>query len=414
MHKQIPSVTFTTQGALRKSALRQANERLVLNAIRENPQLSRVEISRITGLSPSSVTFIVKRLSKDKLIREKKVFEAGTSNVGRPPTSLNLAPGARFAVGVDLSPRESRVALADWRGEILEQHSVEPAEDPAEMLRNLHVAVRSFVTGKPAHRVLGVGVSVPGTWDPKTRTLTTAVSLGWQDVAVAPVLEKGLDVPMHFDNNANLSALGEQWFRSQGARPLENFIFVTLESGIGTGIMFSGQMIQGAFGRAGEFGHTALVPDGRPCLCGSRGCWEEYASDRALLRSHFERTGQNLTAAQIIDLARTGDPAATGTIEEASRYLALGLANLVVGLNPEALIIDNWCAAGWDMVERLLWQTLRQRVPASWLEGLRIYPSAHAENAALFGAVALALSRFFHSFDHEGDSGTRNSVQMRG
>ncbi|MCC6363229.1 MAG: ROK family transcriptional regulator [Bryobacterales bacterium] len=409
----VSSVTFTTQGALRKSALRQANQRLVLNAIRENPHLSRVEISRITGLSPSSVTFIVKRLSKDKLIREQKV-NGSAPQVGRPPTILRLQPSARYAVAVDISPTGSRVALADWTGHILEMQRVDWGTDPETLLRTLHGAVRNFVSSKPGHRILGVGVSVPGTWDDKTRTVTSAVNLGWKDVAVAPLLEKGFDVPMYFDNNANLSALGERWFRSQGARPLENFVFVTLGGGIGTGIIVAGHIVHGAFGRAGEFGHMTVFPDGRRCLCGNLGCWEEYASDRALVRIYQEKTDRKLQLHAVIERAQRGEAAAIESLLEAGRHLALGLANLVIGLNPEAIVVDNWAASAWDIIDKPVWEVLRQRVPAAWLEGIRVYPSAHAEDSSLLGAVALALTRYFHSFDHSEPDEARNFVQMRG
>lgn len=413
MLNPVSSVTFTTHGALRKSALRQANERLVLNAIRENPQLSRVEISRITGLSPSSVTFIVKRLSKDKLIREEKV-DGAVSQVGRPPTILRLQPSARYAVAVDISPTGSRVALADWTGHILEMQRVDWETDPETLLRTLHGAVRNFVNSKPGHRILGVGVAVPGTFDDKTRTVTSAVNLGWKDVAVAPLLEKGFDVPMYFDNNANLSALGERWFRSQGAKPLENFVFVTLGGGIGTGIIVAGHVMHGAFGRAGEFGHMTVFPEGRTCLCGNQGCWEEYASDRALARIYQEKTERKLQLHAVLERGRRGEPAAVESLMEAGRHLALGLANLVIGLNPEAIVVDNWAASAWDIIGKPVWEVLRQRVPAAWLEGIRIYPSVHAEDSSLLGAVALVLIRYFHSFDHSEPDEARNFVQMRG
>lgn len=408
----ISAVTFTTQGALRKSALRQANERLVLNAIRQNPQLSRVEISRITGLSPSSITFIVKRLAKEKLVREEKVN--GPAQVGRPPTILRLSPSARVVVAVDITPNGSRVALADWTGHIMESQSVPWEADPESMLRTIHGVIRSFVSAKPSHRLLGVGVSVPGIWDASARTVTSAVSLGWKDVAVAPLLEKGLDVPMFFDNNANLGALGERWFRSQGAKPLENFVFVTLGGGIGTGIIVSGHVLHGAFGRAGEFGHMAVFPDGLKCLCGNQGCWEEYASDRALCRMYQERTERRLTSHAIVDRALRGEALAIEAVEEAAAHLALGVANLVMGLNPEAVIVDHWAAAAWELVEKPIWNVLRNRVPAGWLEGIRVQPSAHAEDSSLLGAVALALSKYFQSFDHGDSEEHSNFVQMRG
>jgi predicted NBD/HSP70 family sugar kinase len=412
MQNSVSQVTFTTQGALRKSALRQANERLVLNTIRQNPQLSRVEISRITGLSPSSITFIVKRLVKEKLVREEKVGVAASS-VGRPPTILKLSSSARYVIGVEISPHGSRVRLSDWNGVTQETEQIPWQNDAEMLLRTLHGAIRGMAASKPSRRILGVGVSVPGTWDAEARTVTTAVNLGWRDVPVAPLLQKGLDVPMFFDNNANLSALGERWFRSAGAKQLDHFIFVTLGNGIGTGLIVAGQVLHGAFGRAGEFGHMTLFPDGRTCLCGNKGCWEEYASDRALTRSYMERTGQRLTSYGVVERAHRGEAAAISAIEEAGRQLALGLANLIIGLNPEAVVVDDWAAAGWDLIERLVWDILRDRVPAAWLEGIRIYPSAHPQDSSLRGAVAFALARYFLSFEH-GVKEEPNMVSMRG
>lgn len=413
-HKPISAVTFTTQGALRKSALRQANERLVLNAIREDPQLSRVEISRITGLSPSSVTFIVQRLAKGRLIREYRTDVI--AQVGRPPTSLRLAQGARLAIGVEITHRNSRVALADWTGQILELRDVPWRSDPDEMLRTVHGVIRSLLSSKPANRFLGVGVSVPGTWDPATGTLVSAVNLGWQDVALESLLAKGFDVPVYFDNNANLSAVAERWFRSRGGKVLDNFVFVTLLGGIGTGILVGGHVLHGAFGRAGEFGHMTMHADGYRCPCGNRGCWEEYASDRALVRAYNATfpAERPVSAAEVAELAVRGDANAVSAVREVSQELALGFANLIIGLNPEAIIVDTWAAAAWDLVEREVWATLRERVPAAWLDGIRIRPSTHAEDASLLGAVALVLARFFQSFEQPAREPINSRVHIRG
>lgn len=411
MDSPVSPVTFTTHGALRKSALRHANERLVLNAIRQNPPVSRLEISRITGLSPSSVTFIVKRLAKARLIQEDKLELAPP--IGRPPSSLKLARGARLAVGVEITPVRSRVALADWTGEILETREVDWDPDPGVFLPLLRSAIRGFVAPRPGRRVLGVGVSVPGMWDSAAGTVTAAVNLGWRDVAVLPVLSAGIEVPVYFDNNANLSALGERWFRSSGTQPLEHFVFVTLGTGIGSGIIVGGQLLHGAFGRAGEFGHATLVPDGRQCLCGNRGCWEEYASDRALVRIYEEKSGLRAgDPFEVLERARRHELPAAQAIAEAARFLGIGLGNIVMALNPEAIVVDHWVAAGWDLVEATVWETLRERVPAAWLKGVRIQPSAHAQDAPLLGAVALVLTRFFYSFDHFSPGEAANRVQL--
>ncbi|HUQ94263.1 MAG TPA: hypothetical protein VM120_21465, partial [Bryobacteraceae bacterium] len=114
-----------------------------------------------------------------------------------------------------------------------------------------------------------------------------------------------------------------------------------------------------------------------------------------------------------VDRARRADIAAVFSISEAAGHLALGIANLIIGLNPEAIVVDNWAASAWDLAEPTIWTVLRERVPAAWLEGIRIYPSAHAEDSSLLGAIGFALTQYFHSFEHGEQDEARNFVQMR-
>lgn len=413
MRNRISPVTFTTQGALRKSALRQANDRLVLNVIRQNPTLSRVDIARFTGLSPSSITFIVKRLAKEKLIREERVETAPQS--GRPPMILRLTPTARYVVGVEISPTGSRLAIADWTGAGTEVRALADHHDPDLFLPLLEQQLIQAAANKGNGRILGVGVSVSGTWDNRTSTIANAPNLGWSDVSLARLLDCCPGVPIHIDNNANLSALGERWFRPPESRPLDNFVFVTLGGGIGTGIIIGGQVLHGAHGRAGEFGHMTIQPDGRQCLCGNLGCWEEYASDRALVRLYQHNSGRRepLSALEVVERGRAGEIAAIEALAEVGHYLGLGFANLIMGLNPQAVVIDNWGALGWDLIKGPIRRVLRERLPASWLDGVRIMASTRPLDAALHGAVALALSQYFLSFEHHAPDEAPNEVLMQ-
>ena len=156
-----------------------------------------------------------------------------------------------------------------------------------------------------------------------------------------------------------------------------------------------------ATARAGEFGHTVLYPDGRKCLCGNHGCWEEYASDKALCRLYHEHGGEEICdSLEVIRRAKAGDVAALAATAEVGRNLGLGLMNVITGLNPAAICLDDFAACGWDLIEPAIWDVLRSRVPDYWLAGVRIFPSEHAIHASLSGAVALALSKYFTSFHH--------------
>ena len=241
-------------------------------------------------------------------------------------------------------------------------------------------------------------------------------NLGWFDVEAGAMLRRGLPFPFHYENSAKLSALAEMWFSEQAGKPLRDFIYVTVRGGVGTGVVTGGQILQGSFSAASEFGHIPVVSDGRPCACGSRGCWDQYAADYALCRLYAELGGESQSgdggSSEVVRRAREGQPVARQAVEETARYAAMGFANLIWAFNPEAMVVDNWLAESWDMVESIVWETIRRRVPAYYLNGVRIYPAPHAADSSLMGAVALVLNRYFTSFDHEVGVGRDHSVVM--
>ncbi|MDO8943722.1 MAG: ROK family protein, partial [Desulfobacterales bacterium] len=168
----------------------------------------------------------------------------------------------------------------------------------------------------------------------------------------------------------------------------------------GTGVVIEGRLFHGSTGEASEFGHTSLFPDGRRCVCGSAGCWEEYASQRALERLYAEKLGESCPqpwpeADDIIRMARDGDSLALEVLRETASYLGMGCANLNAAFNPEAIIVGDYLASAWDMMEDAVWASLRQQAPNRYLTQLRIAPSRHGRDSALMGALALVLSKFF-------------------
>lgn len=391
------SVTFTTQGALGKSSLREANERLVLNLVLRQPGISRVEIVRRTGLSSSAITGIVDRLMRNGLVSEEKIEHH--TQIGRRPTGLHLQTRSRLVVGVEITPFEGVAVLADLAGNAIEQRSIAANPDPEAFLLDAHAAIAGLIPAAQSE-VLGVAVSLPGTLEPETGHVIAATNLRWRNVDAIRLLKQDLKLPFYWDNNSNLAALAERWFRP--GPPLQDFIFITLRGGLGSGLIVNGAVVQGAAARAGEFGHMILYPEGRKCLCGNTGCWEEYASDRALCRMYAERGGERTDdALHVVERARQGDQTALDALQETAHNLALGCVTLIMGLNPGAIVVDDFAAVGWDLIEPSLWKTLRERVPDYWLSGTQILPSKEAVHSSLSGAVALVLSRYFTSFTHE-------------
>jgi predicted NBD/HSP70 family sugar kinase len=244
-----------------------------------------------------------------------------------------------------------------------------------------------------------VGVSVSGTVHSSSGWVRAAENLGWFDVDVGQILSKGISTTFHFENDAKLGALAERWYAKPGGPRLENFVFLTLHQGLGTGIIIEGRPLHGFSGQASEFGHTTLFADGRPCVCGGIGCWEEYASERAMERLYRERTPSGPdakpSAERIIALAREGDPIAVDVLRETAQYVGMGLANLNAAFNPEAIIVDGHLADAWDLMGDWVWETLRHRAPQRYLTNLRIFPSSLGRDSSFKGAIALVLSRFF-------------------
>lgn len=396
-------ITFTTKGPLGKSSLREANERVLLSIIRRQPGISRLDLARLTGLSPSAVTGIVDRLNEQGFLIEDR-GPAGRAALGRPPIGLSIDDAARCAIGVEITPGEATLALADLSGRILEERQT-PFTQPADaFLAAVHAGIRELAERAPA-KLLGCAVSIPGNFDAATGRIRQATNLDWHDLDVHGPLKGDLPFSVLVENNANLSALAERWFAENGSAPLDDFLFVTLRVGIGTGLILDGRLIRGARQCAGEFGHMTIYPDGRKCLCGNTGCWEEYASDRALERLYQERGGPAVTSREVVERARGGEEAAQASLKEVARALGLGLATLIMGLNPAAIAVDDWAATGWDLIRTTVWEVLEQRVPEPWRQGVEIFPSRRATHASLAGAIALVLSQFFTSFESEHGAG---------
>ena len=411
----MPAVTFTTAGALGKSALRQANQRLVLNAIRQNPGVSRADIGRITGLSASSVTFIVKRLKNEKLLREER--SSARSQVGRQPTALRIRADAWTALGIDLTLSGARLALTDLEANTLKRKTVPWHANAQVFFDKVHDAIAGLADSISSSQLLGAGVALPGFIDRGTGRVIAAENFGWFDIEAGRLLSRDFPFPFWFENTAKLSALAEMWASDSDARPLRDFASITAHSGLGTGVIINRQILQGARSAACEFGHMVLYPDGRRCECGNTGCWEQYVSDLALCRLYREARGATAggdqDASGIVRLARTGDKIALDVLDKTARNLGLGFVSLIMAFNPEAIVVSDYLAEAWDLIEETVWSVVRSRVPAYFVTGLRIAPSRHHADSALAGAVALVLTRFFQTFDHSNRGAPANSSAVR-
>jgi predicted NBD/HSP70 family sugar kinase len=380
----------------RPTNIRDINKQIVLNYVRARSPISRAEIARETELQRSTVSSIVEALKDLKLIEE---IGEGNSTGGRKPTLLKIRNGTPVAIGVDVMPRQTTVAVADLIGKVLEKETFETSADVNFMTRQIIKSVSKYAD-KYRDEELEVGMSLPGIIDYNEGTAFYIPYFQWKDWNIGEQLSAATGLNVIIDNDANAIALAELWFGRERIRKIRNFITVLVGDGIGTGIIFEGQIYRGERGAAGEFGHM-IVGDKAPtkCSCGSYYCWEAQASEKAIIARYQKMTGHSNTDFDIedlIELANQGDAEAIQVFDITAEFLGIGISNLIVGLNPQAIIVSGKVTKAWNIIVDELHATIeksiRQKLPKT-----EIIASSLGIHPTLIGAISLVLVRKFAS-----------------
>jgi N-acetylglucosamine repressor len=381
----------------RADTIRYINRQIVLNFIREKEPISRAEISHETALQRSTVSLIVDELKTRGLIYEIE----GESTGGRPPTLLRLHAAASLAIGVDVGTAHTTIAVADLAGRVVDREKFETDPDVRATFRKVGASLQKFI--RVHGNIEGIGVCVPGLVDPETHVALFIPHFKWRNWPLASELCKLTGVPVTIDNDANAAALAELWLGRPEIRDVRDFILVLVEEGLGTGIIFDGQVYQGVAGAAGEFGHMT-IGKGAPvaCAAGSEECWEAFASERATMaryRQHAPHVESEITFLQLIDKAFAQDQAACDALLETAYYLGLGIANLTKGLSPEAVILAGDIARAWPVIAGELRSTLAANTICSGLPLAPVFASTLGDDTRLLGALSLVLARKFASVE---------------
>jgi len=312
-------------------------------------------------------------------------------------------------LGVDLGGTKILTAVTNSQGKMLSRdHSITPAQKG-------HKAVIQSIL-ESVHRALGradvaisdlivIGVGAPGLLNPETGILFTSPNLpGWRDVPLRDIIQEKLGKKTFLINDANAAALGEFYFGA--ARGVRNFIYITLSTGIGGGIVIDGKIYSGAIGAAGEVGHMTIDDDGPICNCGNRGCWEMLASGTALAKEarhrikegvktsileYAEGDVEKVTAQVIQSAAEQGDSLAKELIGRTGYYVGVGLANLVNIFNPELIVIGGGLSNIGDMLFEPAFKVAGERAYKEAFQAVRFASAELGRNSGVLGAAAFAL-----------------------
>ena len=330
------------------------------------------------------------------------VFEEfeGESTGGRPPTLLQLRAADAVAIGVDISTKHTIVATSDLAGRVLEQEEFLTDPSSKKTLDKIIDCARKLIEKGIA--IEGIGISLPGLVDSETGIALFVPRFKWRDWAVAEELSVATGLPVRVDNDANAMALAELWFGRPEIREVRDFIMILVEEGLGTGIVFDGQVYHGIVGAAGEFGHMIIGTDAPiACASGSRECWEAFASERAALARYANLSrpdvDRDLNFSQLMDRALNGESAARAALIETAHYLAIGISNLMKGLSPEAVIVGGQIARVWPIIAEELKSAVEENSICLGLPSASIIASTLGENSRLMGALSLVLAAKFAS-----------------
>jgi len=377
--------------AARLNTIRDINRQIVLNYVREREPISRAEIARETELQRSTISAIVEDLKTEGLVEE---VGEGESTGGRRPTLLKLRAVGPIAIGVSITPTCTTVATSDLAGRVIDQE--EFLTDADKTISQVIKVVREFTT-RHQGSIEGVGVSLPGLVDPSTGNALYIPYFLWRDLPISEMIADAVGLPVVIDNDANAVALAELWFGRPEVNDARDFILVLVAEGVGTGIIFDGQVYRGQRGAAGEFGHMVI---GRgapvPCSCGSDDCWEAFSSERAAIARYLNLSGApaETTFIEVVDRALNGEADAKAALVETARHLGVGISNLIIGFSPEAVVVGGEIARAWDLIESALTETIANSVRRG-LPSARILPSTLGEKPTLRGALSLVLASKF-------------------
>jgi predicted NBD/HSP70 family sugar kinase len=371
-------------------AIRDINRRIVLNLIRTRQPLSRADLARVSGLQRSTVSLIVEDLIEDRWVIEGS---RGRLPRGRHPTFLRLND-ERAIISVDVRPSQATVALADVNGRFTSRETMDTPKDPKAAIELLSRKIQLLMRICKGRKIEGIGISLPGRIDQTSSRLLFAPNLGWRDVDLQRPLAKATGLDVELENAANACVLAAVWFDRIPSS--QDLVVLTVSEGIGAGILVNGSIVRGRNGMAGEFGHVPLDPNGPPCTCGSRGCWEVFGSNRAALRYYYESDIQraDLSFAELLAIADQGDSRAAKALDTMAHYLGRGMRMIVAGLAPERIIIIGDLTRSWHRFGPVL----ESEIQAQVLPGAappELIPVHEDGMARLRGTVALVLQKHF-------------------
>jgi predicted NBD/HSP70 family sugar kinase len=392
---------------LQSRQISQLHQYQVLHMVRlATAPVSRAEIGESTGLSQPAVSALTRRLLDSGALKEAGARPS--SGIGRRERELEIDPDFAWVMGVKLSMDHYTVTLTDFAGQVRHSHEVRwtsPMSHKA-LVREVTQAIQSCMksdSGLARSRLAGVGVAVPGFVDSHQGEVLWSPVLQPGDgkpLALAEALTSRVGVEVFIENDANMLALADMWYGRSGRAA--NVALVTLEHGLGLGLVVNGELYRGHSGLAAELGHLQIEVDGRPCRCGKRGCLEAYVAhyavvaagqDAGLLPSEDDGGTTEQAYFELAQLAKKGNRQARAIFERQGRLLGQWIGNVVNLMSPQLVLLDGGPALASDLFAPSVKHAMEQAMAIPHRGKVPLIIDHQGDEVWARGAASLVLQR---------------------
>ncbi|TVY03957.1 ROK family transcriptional regulator [Paenibacillus cremeus] len=374
----------------------------ILQTLRVHGSMSRIELTRVTGLSRATIS-----ISIAELIENNLVYETDDRQItkGRPATTVELVPRSRTIIGADLDNKTWTLGAFDLLGNVVKSVKI-PVNtfDPEATFQTLASQITQFVEGLEPKPVPLLGLGVPGLVDAGHSIIRSAVDLDWRNVHVAELIRKEIGWPTVVVNRHRARGLTE--CRYGAGQDYHNMIYIGVGMGIAAGIYIDRQLLSGSLGGAGEIGHTTIEPEGPLCPCGNQGCLQALSAGPAM-EQHYRKLVrssdhpvyfdpiidlQTLKIHDVCAAAEQGDMLAVEVVKTAASSLGISMANLLNTFNPEAFILGGTVPSASPLFVETATKVMRQRA-------MRALGTETAVKTSMFKDIGGALGAANFAFD---------------
>jgi predicted NBD/HSP70 family sugar kinase len=376
----------------------------ILQTLRVHGSMSRIELTRITGLSRATISISIAELIELELVGET---DNRLSTKGRPATALELVPNARVIIGADLDNKTWTLGAFDLLGNVIKTMKIPVYTfEPEETFKALAGEIASFVKGLDKGPIPLLGLGVPGLVDVNHRIIRSAADLDWNQVDVASIMEKEIGWPTVVVNRHRARGLTE--CRYGAGVSYNNMIYIGVGMGIAAGLYINRQLLSGSLGGAGEIGHTTIEPFGPLCPCGNHGCLQVLSAGpameqefRKLVRSSEKELVypyqnidlQFLKVHDVCAAAEDNDELAVQVITKAASYLGIAMANLLNTFNPEAIVLGGTIPNASSLFVETATKVMRQRAMRPLSAETIVKTSVFKDIGGALGAANFAFDK---------------------